>query len=104
LRASYLVYRVRVSGVAVASKIEKEEDEQEAFLRPGIGLEGGALIEDWSNLSITGVLDERSLVYMLRSGRPYSPSDDKAVGSIILLAPKLLNRESQGQMKAKEWT
>ena len=63
------------------------------------------------NRSITGVLDERSLVYMVRSGRSYSPSDDKAVGSIVLiqfnkgpLPPKPPKRESQDQMKANEWT
>ena len=38
------------------------------------------------NRSITGALDERSLVYMVRPGRSYSPSDDNALGIIVMIS------------------
>jgi hypothetical protein len=36
--------------------------------------------------SILGTLDERSLVYMIRPGRSYSPSDDNALGIIVMIS------------------
>jgi hypothetical protein len=36
--------------------------------------------------SITGTLDERNLVYMIRPGRSYSPSDDNALGIIVIIS------------------
>ncbi|OAG09348.1 uncharacterized protein CC84DRAFT_1193214 [Paraphaeosphaeria sporulosa] len=38
------------------------------------------------NRSITGTLDERSLVYMIRPGRSYSPSDDNALGIVVMIS------------------
>ncbi|KAF2452073.1 hypothetical protein P171DRAFT_18087 [Karstenula rhodostoma CBS 690.94] len=38
------------------------------------------------NRSITSTLDERSLVYMIRPGRSYSPSDDNALGIIVMIS------------------
>lgn len=38
------------------------------------------------NRSITGVLDERSLVYMIRSGRSYGSNDDNALGPIVMIS------------------
>lgn len=67
------------------------------------------------NRSITGVLDERSLVYMIRPGRSYSPSDDNALGIVVMvnfdrgpLPPKgdVENRsqEHSGDLQSKpEW-
>ncbi|KAF9738927.1 hypothetical protein PMIN06_003582 [Paraphaeosphaeria minitans] len=37
------------------------------------------------NRSITGTLDERSLVYMIRPGRSYTPSDDNALGIVVMV-------------------
>jgi hypothetical protein len=37
------------------------------------------------NRSITGVLDEGCLVYMIGQGRPYSPGDDSTPGTIVLI-------------------
>ncbi|KAF2866024.1 hypothetical protein BDV95DRAFT_632103 [Massariosphaeria phaeospora] len=49
------------------------------------------------NRSITGTLDEDNLVYMIRPGQSYNPSDDKALGIIVMtnfnqaaLPPKIL--------------
>lgn len=37
------------------------------------------------NCFITGILDERSLVYMIRPEKSYSPSDDNASGIIVMV-------------------
>lgn len=37
------------------------------------------------NRSIVSTLDERSFVYMIRPGRSYSPSDDNALGIIVMI-------------------
>lgn len=70
-------------------------------------LPGGAAY----NRSITSALDERSLVYMIRPGRSYSPSDDNASGIIVMvsfsrgpLPPKDMPQELGGNIQSEsEW-
>lgn len=58
------------------------------------------------NRSITGVLDERSLVYMIRSGRSYSPSDDNASGIIVMVnfnrGPLLPRKNEEDKSREQE--
>jgi hypothetical protein len=39
----------------------------------------------WYTRSVTGVLDEQRLVLMIKSGRPYGPSDDKTLGAVVVI-------------------
>ncbi|KAF2181982.1 hypothetical protein K469DRAFT_587577 [Zopfia rhizophila CBS 207.26] len=44
------------------------------------------------NKTITGVVDERSFVYMIRPGKSYSGGDDNALGTIVVVS---FNREKR---------